>query len=536
MKLLIGNTGLIGTTLKKGIQFDYEFNSSNLKDLLNININPENTDIYLCCLPATKWKINQDLNSDFQNILNILDIITKKEYRNVILYSTIDVYQDAPENSDESYVPNISTLSYGNNRYIFENLIKTTVKYKNLTILRLPALFGDNIKKNILFDLLNNNEIDKINFNSSYQWYDLDELVKDTQHCVDVTKKYFLVNLFPEPINTKDILALFNKTKSDVNSKLKPINYNFRTNTNPTRYVGEKQIILEKIKNFKNRYLLQNTKMAVCLFGEERNILENIKEWKKFSSKVNADFFIALYSNSNIYDTIKILKENLPVKAFYIVDNDLSYFDKLKYKATSPIYIYGVDSKALFSRITSQMFIRQKAVSLVNPNDYMVTLLCRTDSCKFSISSQDIHSSNTNPDIIIVNSDSHVHPGGGGGCMNCTIDHKCNDEYHNNDICDLWCMGSSKVMNKWSKAYDNLLPTYGLIQSKSIPLEQIEQVSKIKYNIDNDNNEIIFKFDPEQLIQIENTIHCFYPEKLLRVIFKDEKILNASLKNYNLWD
>jgi hypothetical protein len=260
MKLLIGNTGLIGTTLKKGIQFDYEFNSSNLKDLLNININPENTDIYLCCLPATKWKINQDLNSDFQNILNILDIITKKEYRNVILYSTIDVYQDAPENSDESYVPNISTLSYGNNRYIFENLIKTTVKYKNLTILRLPALFGDNIKKNILFDLLNNNEIDKINFNSSYQWYDLEELISDTQHCVGITKKYFLINLFPEPIDTKDILGIFNKNKSEVNSKLKPIHYDFKTNTNPSGYIENKYKILEKIKIFKTKYIVRYDK------------------------------------------------------------------------------------------------------------------------------------------------------------------------------------------------------------------------------------------------------------------------------------
>ncbi len=179
------------------------------------------------------------------------------------------------------------------------------------------------------------------------------------------------------------------------------------------------------------------------------------------------------------------------------------------------------------------MFIRQKAISLVDPNDYTVTLLCRTDLCKFSISVQDIYSVNTNPDVIIVNSDSHVHPGGGGGCVDCTIDCKCNNEYHSNDICDLWCMGSSKIMNKWSKIYDNLLPTYKLIQSKSTPLKQI---SGINYDIDVDSNEVIFKFNIDQLMQIENTIHCFYPEKLLRVIFKDEKILNASLKDYSLWN
>jgi hypothetical protein len=47
MKLLVGNTGLIGTTLKDNIKFDYEFNSKNLEELLraskNDNFNSEIT-------------------------------------------------------------------------------------------------------------------------------------------------------------------------------------------------------------------------------------------------------------------------------------------------------------------------------------------------------------------------------------------------------------------------------------------------------------------------------------------------------------
>ena len=35
MKILIGNTGLVGTTLKETIKFDYEFNSKNLNEFLN---------------------------------------------------------------------------------------------------------------------------------------------------------------------------------------------------------------------------------------------------------------------------------------------------------------------------------------------------------------------------------------------------------------------------------------------------------------------------------------------------------------------
>ena len=161
MKLLIGNTGLIGTTLKDSIDFNYEFNSKNLNKLLDLDIDFSQADLYLCCLPATKWKVNEDPYNDLENIFNILSIISKKEYKNIILYSTIDVYTDAPLEVDESYNIKVSSPNYGVNRFIFEKLISSILKFDKLLILRLPALFGNHIKKNILFDLLNNNEIDK---------------------------------------------------------------------------------------------------------------------------------------------------------------------------------------------------------------------------------------------------------------------------------------------------------------------------------------------------------------------------------------
>ena len=38
MKILIGSTGLVGTTLKETIDFDYEFNSKNIDEFLNNDI------------------------------------------------------------------------------------------------------------------------------------------------------------------------------------------------------------------------------------------------------------------------------------------------------------------------------------------------------------------------------------------------------------------------------------------------------------------------------------------------------------------
>lgn len=530
MKLLIGNTGLIGTTLKEEIKFDYEFNSQNLNELINLEIDPTTTDLYLCCLPATKWLVNQDPTKDFENIMNIINVLSKKEYKTIILYSTIDIYQNAPLHSDESYVLKIDNLNYGNNRYLFEQLVKNTLKYKNLLTLRLPALFGKHIKKNILFDLLNDHEIYKINYNSKYQWYNLNNLVKDTNNCLNITHGFLLINLFPEPIETSEITKLFKVDKANLDTTPKEIIYDYKTSSVNGGYIESKNDVLKGIESLVFEHNFSKIKIAVCLFGEERDILKRLDNWKNFNKKTKCDFFISFYSNENIFNTLKTLNESLPIKACFITNNDLETFDNLKFKSKHPIYIYGVDPKALFSRITSQAYIRQKAASLVNLDKYDVMILCRSDVSGFNISKRDLYHAFIDKNLLIVNSGTHIHPGGGGGCVECTEDSKCDLEYHKNDICDLWCVGNVNTMKIWNKFYDNLLINYRAIQKTSHPLEE----SHIKSTLDQENNEITIHFPLNQLNLIENHIHCFYPEKIMRVAFKDVKILNASEGN-ELW-
>jgi hypothetical protein len=529
MKLLVGNTGLIGTTLKDSIEFDYEFNSKNLEELLSLEIDTSQADLYLSCLPATKWLVNQDPQSDLNNIFNILNIITKREYKTIILYSTIDVYNDFPLESNENYLIPITSPSYGSNRYLFETLVKTTVKYKKLLIIRLPALFGKHFKKNILYDLLNKNEVNKIKYNSTYQWYNLDKLVIDTNNCLDITYDFQCINLFTEPIPTSEILNIFNLSKNDVENNPTPIVYNYKSTLTPSGYVESKQEVLDQIKGFIYSYFPSQLKIAVCLFGEERTLLSRIEDWKRFSSKLNIDFYAALYYNPNIYDNLKILQDNLNLKSVFISQNNLEYFDKIKFNAKTPIYIYDNDPKASFARITSQLFIRQKSVSLVDFQEYDLILLCRTDHSKFNITYQDFQNAYLNKHLLIVNSGDHVHPGGGGGCQKCTLEQKCNSEFHANDICDFWCIGSPLVMQKWTTVFDNVLEYYSDIQ-KTIPLEKTKHINPHK---DPEQNQIHFKFG--NLIDIENQVHCYYPEKIMRSLFKDYQIIDAT-HGKDLWD
>lgn len=525
MKILIGNSGLIGTTLKDYITFDREFNSKNIEELRDVQTDIS-TELYLACLPATKWQVNQQPQRDLENIFKILDIISKKQYGTIVLYSTIDVYHDAPAESDESYELTVSAPSYGSNRLFFEKMVQSTLSYQKLLILRLPALFGKHIKKNILFDLLNDNNIDKINYNSSFQWYNLNDLHGDTIHCLNLFKHQSLtINLFTEPISTADILQLFDVNKSKVDTKSAKIEYNFKTNSNAFGYVRKQTRILHELQELISSYELRKINMAVCLFGEPRDILNRLEDWNRFSTNFNVHFYLAFYSNENIQETINQLCNELVVKSYYVTQNDLRYFDALKHKAETPIMIHTADHKATFARIASQCFIRQKATSLVQMDNYDVVMLCRSDVSNFFVSYSDILNVSKHTDLLIVNSGTHVHPGGGGGCVKCSIDAKCNNEFHNNDICDWWCMGSPTIMSKWNKFYDDVLENYHAIQKT---VTKPKTSNQLQCTENPEENETLVALPTGNWSLIENDVHCFYPEKIMRSVFKADKILDAT--------
>jgi hypothetical protein len=70
-----------------------------------------------------------------------------------VLISTIDVFKN-PVGTDEDIPLTTDGLhAYGINRLAFEQMAAEIVR--NCHIVRLPALFGRNIKKNFIFDLIN---------------------------------------------------------------------------------------------------------------------------------------------------------------------------------------------------------------------------------------------------------------------------------------------------------------------------------------------------------------------------------------------
>lgn len=252
MKLIIGNTGLVGQTLSEFYDFDYEFNTKNINSFDEFC--QDGDELFLSCLPATKWKVNKDIKADIENINSIIKIIQKFEYSKITLISTIDVYCDSPTKSNEDYKINVSELNYGIDRLLFELLIKKLVKTKKLQIFRLPALFNKNIKKNIIYDLLHNNNVSDINTNSTFQWYNLDNLPSDIEKYSSLYPNQEIFNLFTEPIETQEIINLFPELKNLPQYKQNRIEYDYTTKFSNTGYIQSKEDTLNDIKNFINEF------------------------------------------------------------------------------------------------------------------------------------------------------------------------------------------------------------------------------------------------------------------------------------------
>jgi len=156
---IVGYTGFVGSNLLQFYKFDSFFNSKNFHEAKNMYFD----ELYFAGIPAVKWYANKFPEEDNTIINNIKSILKTVQVKKIILISTIDVYEYVDSKFDEDYDCDIfNNHTYGVNRYLFEDFVKK--QFENYHIIRLPALFGKGLKKNIIYDLMNKNQIEKIVF------------------------------------------------------------------------------------------------------------------------------------------------------------------------------------------------------------------------------------------------------------------------------------------------------------------------------------------------------------------------------------
>lgn len=148
MKSLVGYTGFVGSNLYRNGMFDAVYNSRNIEEAYGTA-----PDLLVYSgLRAEKYLANNAPEKDMEQIkqaqMNIENIRPKK----LVLISTIDVFKIPRDVNEESEIDTNGLHPYGYNRYQLECWVRKN--YPDALIIRLPGLFGQNLKKNFIYDYI----------------------------------------------------------------------------------------------------------------------------------------------------------------------------------------------------------------------------------------------------------------------------------------------------------------------------------------------------------------------------------------------
>lgn len=240
MNALIGYTGFVGGNLQRQEAFDDLYNSRNIGEIAG-----KSYDLVVSAgQRAEKWKINQDPETDQASLKRLTDAVDQTHADRFVLISTIDVYPN-PIGVTENDAPDQTKLGpYGAHRLDLERHIAD--RFKNHLIVRLPALFGPGLKKNVIYDFLTDNReyFPKIHADSTFQFYNLNRLWADISK--GLKQGIPLLNLATEPLSVAEIAKdCFGFEFDNRPSDIQPMHYDFRS-VHAERFGGQNGYLYSK--------------------------------------------------------------------------------------------------------------------------------------------------------------------------------------------------------------------------------------------------------------------------------------------------
>ena len=243
---LIGYTGFVGSNILAQRPFDLLYNSKNIEEIKNKNFN-----LVICAgAPGTKWIANKNPEADLASIQKLMDNLKTIKCNKFVLISTIDVYSQPLIGYDEdSSIDDSQLTAYGQHRHLLENFAEDNF---DSLIIRLPGIYGHGLKKNVIFDLLNNIPV-TVNPQSKLQFYWLNYIWADIQKALSNNLK--VLNFAVEPIELKQIAKEVFGVSIEGNDNKPPAQYDMRTKhaslwTMNIPYMYSKNKSLEDLKNF----------------------------------------------------------------------------------------------------------------------------------------------------------------------------------------------------------------------------------------------------------------------------------------------
>ncbi len=271
MIALVGYSGFVGSNLKSRANFDGLYNSKNIGEAFGSSPDV----LYYSGLAAEKFLADKFPEKDKEKVEQAAKNICAINPKRVVLISTVDVYSQTDNLTEDELIP--AQNPYGKNRLWLENFVKENFSCHN--IIRLPGLFGENIKKNFIYDLIMytpalltsdkitelgninnkiyalytlqdngfykiNDDVDRVetknlfktlgfsalNFTDSrsvFQFYNLGNLYKDIAIAIDNDIK--ILNVATEPLSAAEIYHYLTNEEFDNMLAKQPFYYNFKT-------------------------------------------------------------------------------------------------------------------------------------------------------------------------------------------------------------------------------------------------------------------------------------------------------------------
>jgi sugar phosphate isomerase/epimerase len=240
---IVGWTGLLGQTLVSKLPSADRYNSSNIQDATGKSYDI----VYFCGMPAEKWRINQNSEQDYANTQELIRVLKTVHANRFVLVSTVDVL-DCTVSQDETGAT-YATHPYGQHRHLMERFVSE--QFPVHTIVRLPGLFGKGLKKNILYDLIYDNQISNICLDSEFQWYNIDNILQDINACI--AEERSCVQLVSPPISVRTIIESFFPEKLTYALGKPCATYNLITNSRLSGYWTDIGSILHDMGNYIQR-------------------------------------------------------------------------------------------------------------------------------------------------------------------------------------------------------------------------------------------------------------------------------------------
>jgi len=148
MDALIGSNGYVGSWLDRGHQFGARFNSRTTDDAFAQSFGT----VVCAAAPGSMFEANRMPERDSARIDRLIAQLGKMSAQHFVLISTSAVLERFSAH-DETMAVFTSAAPYGLHRRRLEIFVQG--HFASSMIIRLPALFGEGLKKNFLFDILN---------------------------------------------------------------------------------------------------------------------------------------------------------------------------------------------------------------------------------------------------------------------------------------------------------------------------------------------------------------------------------------------